>query len=70
MILFSPSQYLSVTKAGGVQAATSVHLWFDWDATAFRFILRVGGQPWLSNTVSARDGSTTYGSAVTLDERA
>src|SRR5258705_8444134 len=39
------SYYRTITKAGGVQTATSMHLYFDADATALRAIFRVDGQP-------------------------
>lgn len=63
-------QYVTVTKsAGGLRQDTSIHLWFDQDTMAFRFIMRIAGQPWWSSTIAARDGSTTYSAFVTLDER-
>jgi HK97 family phage major capsid protein len=62
--------YMTVTKATGIRTDTSIHLWFDYDTTAYRFILRVGGQPWWSSTVAARDGSGTYSPFVALAERA
>ncbi|TKS58783.1 MAG: major capsid protein [Nitrospira sp.] len=70
-ILFADlSQYMSATKAGGIRQDVSIHLWFDYDVTAFRFVMRIAGQPWWATTVAARDGSTTYSPFVTLDERA
>jgi HK97 family phage major capsid protein len=59
--------YLTVTRA--MRQDTSIHLYFDYDVMAFRFILRVAGQPSWSTTLSARDGSATYSPFVTLDER-
>ncbi len=70
LILADLSQYLSLVKGGGVKSDVSIHLWFDYDITAYRFVLRVGGRPWLSAPIAARDGSATYSSFVTLDERA
>lgn len=64
------NQYLTIVKTGGVRAETSIHLWFDYDITAFRFVLRIGGQPWWTSAISPRDGSTTMGPAVVLAERA
>lgn len=65
------SQYLAILKGGpNPKVDVSMHLWFDQDMTAFRFVLRVGGLPWWSSTVSARDGSATYSPFVTLDARA
>lgn len=70
-ILFADlSQYMTAVKAGGIRQDVSIHLWFDYDVTAFRFVLRVAGQPWWATTVAARDGSVTYSPFVTLDERA
>lgn len=59
--------YLTVSRA--MRQDTSMHLYFDYDVMAFRFIVRVAGQPWWSTTMSARDGSTTYSPFVTLDAR-
>jgi HK97 family phage major capsid protein len=52
------NQYMSVVKAGGVKQDVSIHLFFDYDITAFRFVLRVGGQPWWNAPVSRLNGST------------
>jgi HK97 family phage major capsid protein len=70
IILADLSQYLTVTKTGGIRSDVSIHLWFDQDATAFRFIMRLAGQPWWQAAMSARDGTTTYSPFVTLAERA
>jgi len=63
------SEYLVAMKAGGIKEDVSIHLWFDYDVTAFRFTLRLGGQCWWSSTISPRDGSNTMGAFITLDER-
>lgn len=63
------SKYLSVVKTGGVRQDVSMHLWFDYDMTAYRFIFRVGGQPWWSSAISPRDGANTLSCFVTLAER-
>jgi HK97 family phage major capsid protein len=63
-------QYLAIMKSGmNPKVDTSIHLWFDQNITAFRFVLRVGGKPWWSTTMAARDGSATYSPYVTLDAR-
>lgn len=64
------SQYLTVTKTGGIRAETSIHLWFDYDMTAFRFILRVAGQPWWKAEIARFNGANTLSWAVALAERA
>jgi HK97 family phage major capsid protein len=70
IILSDLSQYITVMKTGGVRSDVSIHLWFDYDTVAFRFIMRIGGQPWWGSAIDPRDGSTTYSCFVTLDERA
>lgn len=62
-------QYLTITKAGGVKSDVSIHLWFDQNLTAFRFTVRVAGQPWWSAAVSSRDGTFTQSPFVTLAAR-
>lgn len=69
IILFDPQSYIVCTKAAGVEAASSIHLWFDQAATALRFLFRVEGQPWWPTTIAAANGSTTYASFVTLASR-
>jgi HK97 family phage major capsid protein len=70
IILADLSQYLTAVKAGNVKTDVSMHLWFDYDVLAYRFILRIAGQPWWATYISPRDGSNTLSWAVTLDERA
>jgi len=54
------SQYVCVTKSHSpVRSDMSVHLYFDRDLTAFRFTMRIGGQPWLASTISQDNGGGT-----------
>jgi len=69
LILVDLNQYITVTKTSGIRADTSMHLWFDYDTMAYRFIFRVAGEPWWNSAISQRDGSNTLSWAVTLDER-
>ena len=64
------NQYLTVTKTSGIRADVSMHLWFDYDTLAFRFILRVAGEPWRDSTISPANGTATRSSFITLDARA
>jgi predicted phage gp36 major capsid-like protein len=64
------TRYLTAVKTGGIRQDVSIHLWFDYDMTAYRFIFRVGGMPWWGSAISPRDGSNTRSCFVTLDERA
>lgn len=69
IILADLSKYLTVRKTAGVRTDVSIHLWFDYDITAYRFVFRVGGQPWWDAPVESRSG-TLRSAFVTLDERA
>ncbi len=62
--------YRTITKAGGIETATSMHLYFDADATAFRAVFRIAGQPALSSAVTPPNSTVTRSMAVTLAERA
>lgn len=63
------SQYWALTKSGGIQTDTSIHLYFDQALTAFRFIFRVNGQPAWSSTIARQNGSNTLSWAVALQAR-
>lgn len=62
------SQYIALTK-GGMKSDQSIHLWFDQNLRAFRFVMRVGGQPWLSAPIARKNGSSTQSHFVTLEAR-
>jgi HK97 family phage major capsid protein len=71
IVFASWKQYRTITKAGaGIETATSMHLYFDADAMAFRATFRVDGQPAMSAAVSPANGSSTLSPFVTLDDRA
>jgi HK97 family phage major capsid protein len=69
IILGDWTQYLSIVKTGGIRSDVSIHLWFDYDITAFRFILRVGGQPWYTSSIAQANNSNPRGAFVTLATR-
>jgi len=50
------TQYLIGQKAGmaGPKFDSSIHLKFDYDQTAFRFVFRVDGQPWWPSALTPR----------------
>lgn len=70
--LLSLKGYRTVTRVGGFQTATSMHLYFDADAMAFRVTFRMGGGPILSQPIPAPAGksSNTRSFFVTLADRA
>jgi len=75
IMLADLKQYLTVTKTGngrdsnGLKRDVSIHLWFDQDAIAYRFTMRVGGQPWWGSTVAQRSGTSVQSPFVVLAAR-
>ncbi len=67
--LFSPSQYQTIRK-NGIQAASSIHIKFDYGETAFRFTYRIDGMPIWESAVTPFKGSNTIAPVVTIAERA
>jgi HK97 family phage major capsid protein len=67
--LIDPTYIRSITKAGGIQTATSIHLYFDADATAFRATFRVDAQPKIAAAVSQAKGSKTLSAFIQLEAR-
>lgn len=66
IILVDPTQYMTVTKGTDIRTDISMHLYFDAAALAYRFILRVTGQPWWGASIAPENGSTTLSWAVAL----
>ncbi len=66
----NPNGYEAFRKANGVSLQESIHLFFDYNVRAFRWIFRIGGQPVLSAPVSPANGGTnTKSHFVTLEAR-
>jgi HK97 family phage major capsid protein len=64
------TQYLVGQKSGGqVAFASSIHLKFDYDQTAFRFVFRVDGTPWWPAALTGRYSSVTLSPYVALNTR-
>jgi HK97 family phage major capsid protein len=58
LMLVSPGEYPMIEKSGGIQTASSIHVYFTTDEQAFRFVMRIDGAPsWLS-ALTAKDGNT------------
>lgn len=57
ILLASLSQYQTITK-GGVQAASSIHVAFTTDETAYRWVYRIDGQPMWHSALTPYAGST------------
>ena len=69
VMLVDMSYYQTITKSAGITTATSMHLYFDADAVAFRATFRVDGQPKLAAPVSPANGSATLSPFVQLEAR-
>jgi HK97 family phage major capsid protein len=59
IILADLSQYIVIDK-GGMQSASSIHVNFTTDETAFRFVYRIDGQPLWKTYLTPYKGSTSY----------
>ena len=73
IMLADLSQYLRIDKSGaggGIQAATSIHVKFLYDETAFRFVYRVGGQPMWTLPLTPFKGANTLSPFIVLATRA
>lgn len=70
IVLVDWGMYRTITKAGGIETATSMHFWFDRGITAFRTIFRIDGQPSITAPVTPNKGTSTLSPIVTLDARA
>ena len=61
--------YAAVKQGGGIDFATSIHLFFDYGAQAFRWTFRIGGTPILSAAVSGPRSSNSKSHFVALADR-
>jgi HK97 family phage major capsid protein len=62
-------QYQAIDK-GVLKTATSIHVRFDYNETAFRFVFRFDGQPAWKSALTPFKGSNTLSPFVALAERA
>lgn len=72
IMLVIPNQYLSVMKTGpsGLRTDVSIHLYFDSDTTAFRFVIRIGGQSYWPSAIARKNSTKTLSPIITLADRA
>ena len=69
ILLVDLKYYQTITKAGGMQTATSMHLYFDADLTAFRTTFRMDGQSKLNSPITPAKGSATMSPFIQLGAR-
>lgn len=65
LLLVAPSQYALIDK-GGIQSASSIHVSFLTDETAFRFVYRIDGAPMWHSTLTPHSGGETVSPFVAL----
>jgi len=65
IMLASLSQYQGIER-GGIESATSIHVQFVTDETAFRFVYRFDGGPLWHSTLTPANGSNTQSPFVVL----
>ena len=68
IILFDPQQYMLGEK-GGINFATSIHVQFITDETAFRWTYRSNGMPMWNSTLTPFKGSIRMSPIITLQTR-
>lgn len=68
LILADLSRYMIIEK--DPQQASSIHVYFDTEQTAYRFSVRNNGQPMLKQAITPMNGSNTLTDFVVLDVRA
>ena len=68
-VIFANLEYYAVGIRGGINEAMSIHLRFDYDETAFRFLFSVDGQPWLQQPLTPAYSALTLSAYVTLEAR-
>ncbi|MCL1944854.1 MAG: phage major capsid protein [Firmicutes bacterium] len=68
ILLANMAEYQVIEK-GGLDMATSIHVYFDTAQTAFRFIMRCNGSPLYKDKYTSHGDKFELASFVTLDER-
>jgi HK97 family phage major capsid protein len=63
------SYYRTITKSGGVETATSMHLYFDADVTAYRTTFRIDGKPKIAAQISPANGTNKMSPFLKLQAR-
>jgi HK97 family phage major capsid protein len=68
IILADMSQYI-LGQRGGLRADSSMHVSFLTGENAFRFMLRLDGQPWWSTPLTPKNGANTQSPFIVLQSR-
>lgn len=65
----NPDGYMLLQRSSAPEYAESMHLYFDYNIHAFRWIFRIGGQPYSNKPVTPKNSSNTRSHFVTLAAR-
>jgi HK97 family phage major capsid protein len=68
-VIFADLGQYIIGEKGGLKAATSIHVAFVTDQTAFRFVYRCNGEPIWHSPLTPYKGSDTIGPYVTIATR-
>jgi HK97 family phage major capsid protein len=69
-VIFADLGQYIIGEKGGLKAATSIHVAFVTDQTAFRFVYRCNGEPIWHSPLTPYKGSDTISPYVTIAARA
>jgi HK97 family phage major capsid protein len=69
IVLVNARGYYGIYHSTSLRFDSSIHVHFAQDISAFRWIMRVGGMPFLQNPVSPKNGSLTYSDFIALQTR-
>lgn len=66
------NEYMLINKSnkGAAESAVSIHIRFDYNETAFRFVLRMDGQPVRNSAIAPYKGNKSLSPFVALNTRA
>jgi len=68
-IYFADFSYYLIADRQTLSMTASPHVYFTTDRTAYRFVERVDGQPWIRSAITPKRGSTTLSGFVALASR-
>lgn len=69
LLLVDPLAYFAALRDPATREDVSIHLWFDYDLSAFRFTMRLGGMPWWAAPITRYKTATTISTIVSLAAR-
>jgi len=68
-VILADLGFYALGTRGGIEAATSIHLRFDYNETCFRFVFAIDGQSFLASAITPKNGTNTVSPFVVLETR-